>query len=92
MNAKAKGTRNEHRSRALLEAQGYAVTRAASSLGLWDLVGVSQADCILVQAKSNRWPSRAERTRLLAFPCPTGTVKVLHRWRDGERQPDRQEL
>jgi hypothetical protein len=35
MNAKAKGTRNEHRSRLLLEAAGYAVTRAAASLGDW---------------------------------------------------------
>ena len=32
MNAKAKGTRNEHRSMRLLEAAGYAVTRAAASL------------------------------------------------------------
>jgi hypothetical protein len=29
MNAKAKGTRNEHRSRAILEAAGYRITRAA---------------------------------------------------------------
>src|SRR5262245_1538557 len=41
--AKRKGTRNEHRSRLLLEAAGYAVTRAAASLGAWDLIqlGVS---------------------------------------------------
>jgi hypothetical protein len=35
MNAKAKGTRTEHRSKALLEAAGYAVTRAGASLGVW---------------------------------------------------------
>lgn len=35
--AKRKGTKNEHRSRLLLEAAGYAVTRAAASLGAWDL-------------------------------------------------------
>lgn len=40
MNAKRKGTRNEHRSRVLLEAAGYAVTRAAASLVAWDLIGV----------------------------------------------------
>jgi Holliday junction resolvase len=37
MNANAKGTRNEHRSMRLLEAAGYAVTRAAASLDAWDL-------------------------------------------------------
>ena len=31
MNAKAKGTRNEHRSMRLLESAGYSVTRAAAS-------------------------------------------------------------
>jgi hypothetical protein len=44
-NAKCKGTRNEHRSRLLLEAAGYAVTRAAASLGARDLVGVARARC-----------------------------------------------
>lgn len=36
MNTAAKGRRNEHRSRALLEAAGYAVTRAAGSMGIWE--------------------------------------------------------
>ncbi len=31
MNAKAKGTRNEHRSRNILEAAGYRVTRVAGA-------------------------------------------------------------
>jgi Holliday junction resolvase len=44
MNAKAKGNRNEHRSKALLEAAGYAVTRAGASLGVWDLIGISATD------------------------------------------------
>ena len=37
MNSKAKGSRNEHRSMALLEAAGYRCTRAAASLGAWDV-------------------------------------------------------
>jgi hypothetical protein len=40
MNAKGKGTRNKHRSIRILEAAGYACTRAAASLGAWDIVGV----------------------------------------------------
>lgn len=52
MNAKRKGTRNEHRSIALLETAGYACTRAAASLGAWDIIGVSSADVVLVQVKT----------------------------------------
>lgn len=37
MNTAAKGRRAEHRSRALLEAAGYTVIRAAASKGDWDL-------------------------------------------------------
>ena len=40
MNAKAKGTRNEHRSMRLLEAAGYRCTRSAASLGEWDIIGI----------------------------------------------------
>lgn len=56
MNAKRKGTKNERRSKVLLESTGYAVTRAAASLGMWDLVAVSATDFCLVQVKSNRPP------------------------------------
>jgi Holliday junction resolvase len=44
MNAKAKGTRNEHRSMRLLEAAGYRCTRSAASLGEWDIVGIGSRD------------------------------------------------
>jgi hypothetical protein len=47
VNAKARGTpRNEHRSRRLLESAGYSVTRAAGSLGAWDLIGVGPTDVV----------------------------------------------
>ena len=61
MNAKAKGSRNERRSRALLEAVGYRVTRAAGSLGEWDLIGLSATDVVLVQVKTRDWPGTLER-------------------------------
>ena len=51
MNCKRKGTRNEHRSAEILEAAGYRVTRAAASLGAWDLIGVSGNDFVLVQVR-----------------------------------------
>ena len=43
MNAKVKGTRNEHRSIALLEASGYRCTMAAASLGAWDVIGIGSS-------------------------------------------------
>jgi hypothetical protein len=91
-NAKAKGTRNEHRSRLLLEAAGYRVTRAAASLGEWDLIGISSQDLVLVQVKTRDWPGELERRILAEFPAPPNARKLLHRWRDRQRQPDVQEL
>ena len=51
MNAKRKGTRNEHRSIRILEAAGCACTRAAASLGVFDVIGVCSADVVLVQVE-----------------------------------------
>jgi Holliday junction resolvase len=70
MNTAAKGRRNEHRSRALLEASGYAVTRAAASLGVWDLIGVGSTDFVLVQVKTRDWPGSVEMEALQAFTVP----------------------
>jgi hypothetical protein len=92
MNAKAKGSKNERRSRDLLEAAGYAVTRAAGSLGTWDLIGIGPADVVLCQVKTRDWPGHGERATLTAFPVPPNCRKLLHRWRDGQRSPDSQEL
>lgn len=92
MNAKRKGTRNERRSRDLLEASGYAVTRAAASLGAWDLIGIGSTDVVLVQIKTRDWPSAMELEALKLFPTPPNAKKLLHRWRDRERLPDVREL
>lgn len=92
MNAKAKGTRNEHRSRLVLEAAGYRVTRAAASLGEWDLIGVGSADVVLVQVKTRDWPGELERRALADFPAPPNCRKLLHRWRDRQHLPDVMEM
>jgi hypothetical protein len=91
-NAKAKGRRREWRSRDLLQAAGYRVTRAGGSLGEWDLIGIGAAGVVLVQVKSRDWPGTLERRALAEFPAPANCVKLIHRWRDGARQPDVQEL
>ena len=91
-NCKAKGTKNEHRSIRLLEAAGYACTRAAASLGAWDIIGVSSANVVLVQVKTRDWPGAAEMETLRNFPAPATCCKLVHRWRDHQRQPDVREV
>jgi len=87
MNAKAKGTRNEHKSMALLEREGYRCTRSGASLGAWDIIGVSKVGFVLVQVKSNRAPGSVEMKRMQEFEAPCNAVKVLHIWKDGVNEP-----
>jgi len=42
MKTKRKGSRNEHRTMALLEAAGYSCTRSGGSLGVFDVVAIWQ--------------------------------------------------
>ena len=92
MNCKRKGTVNEHKSARLLEAAGYAVTRAAASLGAWDLVAIGSTDVVLCQVKSNSWPGLAEMDTLRSFAAPPSCRKLVYTWRDHQRQPDVREI
>jgi hypothetical protein len=92
VNAKRKGTRNEHRSIRLLESAGYQCTRAAASLGAWDIVGIGSVDVVLVQVKTRDWPGSVEMETLCGFICPPNCRKLIHRWRDQQRLPDVREL
>lgn len=92
MNAKRKGTRNEHRSIRLLKAAGYACTRAAGSLGVWDIIGIGSTDLVLVQVKTRDWPGAVELETLRLFVAPGNCRKLVHRWRDRQRRPDVREL
>jgi hypothetical protein len=92
MKSKRKGTRNEHKSRVLLEAAGYAVTRAAASLGAWDLIGVGSTDVVLVQVKTRDWPGAAEMEALTSFRVPPNCRRLVHRWCDRHHLPDVREV
>jgi Holliday junction resolvase len=92
MNNKAKGSRNEHKSITLLEKQGYKCTRAAASLGTFDIVAISATDIILLQVKTRDWPGRAEMESIKLFKAPANCRKLIHRWRDGAVAPDVREL
>lgn len=92
MTAKAKGTRQEHKSMRLLEAMGYRCTRSAASLGEWDIVGVGVSDVVLVQVKTRDWPGTVEMAALREFVVPVGVRKIVHRWRDRVGIPDVREI
>ena len=92
VNGKAKGTRNEHRSIRLLEAAGYACTRAAASLGAWDIVGIGSTDIVLCQVKTRDWSGAVEMEALKLFRALENCRKLVHRWRDRERMPDVREF
>ena len=85
--SKAKGTRNEHKTMRYLEALGYACTRAAASLGLWDVIAVSPHEVKLVQVKTNRWAGTVETEQMVEFRVPHHVSKELWRWDDYARQP-----
>lgn len=90
--SKRKGARNEHRSIALLEASGYRCTRAAGSLGAWDIIGIGSTDIVLCQVKTRDWPGQVEMETLRAFPAPHNARKIIHRWRSRQRMPDVKEV
>ena len=89
MNAKAKGTRAEHRTMRVLEAAGYRCTRAAASLGEWDVIAIGPGDVRLVQVKCGLkpWCSPAEREVLELFAVGPGVRKELWFWTDHHRTP-----
>jgi hypothetical protein len=92
MDKKKKGTGREHRSIEILERAGYSCTRAAASLGAWDIIGIGKTDFVLVQVKSRDWPGSAEMETLKLFPAPPNARKIIHRWRDYQRLPDVKEI
>ncbi len=87
MNAKRKGSRNEHRAIRILEAAGYYCTRAAGSLGIFDIVAISGQGVRLTQVKSNRPPCPAEREAIELFPVPQNATKEIWVFRDYARTP-----
>ena len=89
MNSKAKGSRRERQARDLLYSWGaIRVVRSGASLGEFDLLGICPGELLLVQVKSNRWPSKAEMARLRAFPRLTYLKKLVFRYNDRQKHPE----
>jgi Holliday junction resolvase len=87
MNRKAKGSRNERKSKALLEDWGYKVCKSGGSLGEFDLIGIKKSGIMLVQCKTNRRPDNDELQRILDFEAPDNALKRVHVWIDREKNP-----
>jgi len=82
---KAKGSRLERRCIKYLESQGYLCTRAAGSIGVWDIIAISAKQVLLIQVKANRKPGKAERQRMADFAIPLeNVVKQLWVYVDGK--------
>ncbi len=86
-NPKAKGSKNERRSKKLLEKEGYLICKAGGSLGAFDLFCIGPSDVLLVQVKSNKKPRPAEMEEMRSIPTGPFVEKLVHVWKDYAREP-----
>ena len=84
MNTAHKGRRAEHRARALLEAAGFAVCRAAGSKGPADLVAWDTTSIKFISIKSGtKYATALEREALQYLPRPANAS--IENWRFPDR-------
>ena len=90
MSGYAQGRRVEYNVRDRLIADGYEVTRAASSKGTADLIAIKAGQVLLVNVKRTTLPSPAERRELVrvARMLPGIAVPVIARGKSLERITD----
>ena len=91
INTKRKGSRNELKVKHLLEKAGYIGTKSAASLGEFDLVMFRPGSLRLIQVKSNRMASPAERDAIEQCCVKTGDTLTVSKeiWviKDRQREP-----
>jgi len=89
VNAKRKGSRAEHRAIVILERAGYRCTRAAGSLGTFDVVAVGAVDLKLVQVKcgSRCQVTPLEREQIVLFAAPANCSKEVWKFFTRRRDP-----
>ena len=86
-NNKRKGTQNERKCMRHLESEGYVCTRAAGSLGVWDVIAIRKDSVRLIQVKTNRRPGVAEMETMRNFECPKSCSRELWIYADRKRLP-----
>ncbi len=87
MTAYTSGRALEHRCRAILEAEGYVVTRAAGSKSKADLVAFGGGHVLVVQVKGGQTPiGSAEWNALVDLAYVGGAIPILAE-KAGPRRP-----
>ena len=83
-NPKAKGSRNELRTKTLFEDAGGKLTKAGGSLGVFDLVGHWHKNPLYIQCKTNSRIPRKERVILddELRNCPETSLVLEWVWYD----------
>lgn len=88
MNCAHKGRRAEHRARALLEAVGYSVCRAAGSKGPADLVAWDALSIRFISVKSGkRYASAIEKEALQLMARPANSSIEVWRFPPRCKEP-----
>jgi Holliday junction resolvase-like predicted endonuclease len=87
MSNKSKGRRNEYKAIKILRDQGYQCTRSAASLGVWDIIAISETHIKLVQVKTNKMPSQNEIKNMRDYKAPTICSKEVWLFKDKEPLP-----
>jgi hypothetical protein len=88
VNTAHKGRRAEHRARALLEAEGLIVCRAAASKGAADLIAWDTTSIRFISVKSGtKYASAVEREALQLMPRPPNARVEIWRFPDRCRAP-----
>jgi Holliday junction resolvase-like predicted endonuclease len=83
MNTSLKGARAERKARAILEAAGFTVTRAAASKGPADLIAWDGVSIRFISVKSGTtYASALEREALQLMRRPTCSTIEIWRFRD----------
>lgn len=73
---------------AILTAAGYACSRAAASLGIFDVIAIGTADIRLVQVKSGgAYCSAIEREQIAHFAAPWNCSREIWRFPDRCKEP-----
>lgn len=73
---------------AILTAAGYACSRAAASLGIFDVIAIGAADIRLVQVKSGgAYCSGIEREQIARFVAPSICSREIWRFPDRCKEP-----
>ena len=85
--SKQKGDRWERECRDILELQGYFVTKAGGSLGMFDLIAIGNGKTRCIQCRCNNWfKDKQERREMEQLRIENLRV-IVELWRKDDRKP-----